>query len=161
MWKWTDASQQIGALQHKKKFKYTRKVGNRYYYDDQKPTAKITGVVNKEFAAALKNFTTSQELADRLGVQRENMDSEITTNTDGSYNVTIRDKSTGKTVSKETITKDDVTGTASTADLEMLAAFNQLNKTKVRNLVNSRTIKRTGMSQDQINALIKKKDQRR
>lgn len=152
MWKWTDASQQLGVLQHKKKFKYTRKVGNRYYYDDQKPTAKVTGSVNQEIATALKAFSTSQELADKFGVKRENMASDITKNTDGSYSVVIRDKSTGKTVGKETMTKEDVTGlnysvlsdtrnnksTASKDELEMLDAFDRLNKTKVSNLMKNK-----------------------
>lgn len=154
MWKWTDASQQLGVLQHKKKFKYTRKVGNRYYYDDQKPTAKVTGSVSKELEAALKNFTTSQALADKFGVKRENMDSDITKNTDGSYNITIRDKSTGKTVGRETMTKDDVAGinidyssisetrknkaTASKEDLDILSAFDRLNQTKVSNLMKNK-----------------------
>lgn len=153
MWKWTDASQQLGVLQHEKKFKYTRKVGNRYYYDDQKPTAKITGAVNKEFATALSAFTKSQALADHYGMLRENMDSEVNKNADGSYSITLRDKSTGKTVGKETMSKEDILSglnyssisesrknkkTASPEELDGLAALDQLNKTKVSNLMKNK-----------------------
>ena len=94
MWKWTDASQQLGVLQHKKKFK----------------------------------------------------------NTDGSYSITVRDKSTGKTVGKDTLTKDDVASidytsisdarknkaTASKEELDTLAAFDKLNQTKVSNLMKNK-----------------------
>ena len=97
MWKWTDASQQIGVLQHKKKFKYTRKVGDRYYYDDQKATVsmpkEIPDLVSEYFKAIYPTLTN--ELADP-----NNIHYSVDKSKDGTYGVTMTDKTTGKVVMK-------------------------------------------------------------
>lgn len=105
MWKWTDASQQIGILQHKKKFKYTRKVGNRYYYDDQKPTVSFS----KEVPDLVKTYMEKE--AARLwdiGIPKENQHHSVTKNKDGGYDLEITDKTTGKTMHKNSIKREDI-----------------------------------------------------
>ena len=97
MWKWTDASQQIGVLQHKKKFKYTRKVGNRYYYDDQKPTTSISKDIPDNVTEFFK--ANAADLYD-VGIPKENQHTAIDKNKDGSYSLTVTDKTNGKVMAK-------------------------------------------------------------
>lgn len=103
MWKWTDASLQIGVLQHKKKFKYTRKVGNRYYYDDQKPTVSVAKEIPDNVAEFLK--ASSADILN-VGIPKENQHTSITKNKNGGYDLTVTDKTNGKVMAKESVTNE-------------------------------------------------------
>ena len=98
MWKWTDASQQLGVLQHRKKFKYTRKVGNRYYYDDQKSTISIS----KEVPDLVRTYMEqgSAKIWDEVSIPRSKQHRSVTKNKDGGYDLVVTDK---KTVKEEDI----------------------------------------------------------
>lgn len=130
MWKWTDASQQIGILQHKKKFKYTRKVGNRYYYDDQKPTVSFS----KEVPDLVKTFMEKE--AAKLwgvGIPKENQHHSLTKNKDGGYDLLITDKTTGKTLHKNSVKVEDI--------MTLNAALSSLNRnTEVDNAEEAKTL---------------------
>ena len=105
MWKWTDASQQLGVLQHKKKFKYTRKVRNRYYYDDQKPTVSVAKEIPDNVVEFLK--ASSADIYD-VGIPKENQHTSITKNKNGGYDLTVTDKTNGKVMAKVSATNEEI-----------------------------------------------------
>lgn len=101
MWKWTDSSQQLGVLQHRKKFKYTRKVGNRYYYDDRNATISIS----KEVPDLVRTYMEQRasKIWDEVGIPRSKQHRSVTKNKDGGYDLVVTDKTNGKTVYKKTV----------------------------------------------------------
>lgn len=106
MWKWTDSSQQLGVLQHRKKFKYTRKVGNRYYYDDRNATISIS----KEVPDLVRTYMEQRasKIWDEVGIPRSKQHRSVTKNKDGGYDLVVTDKTNGKTVYKKTVKEEDI-----------------------------------------------------